>query len=437
MKHPLTQPLEGSSVLAFVHAHPLSELPKLTVAAEDRLLLSVFDLHNNGQLYLDNSNGSTILLDSGVAKIAPYSSTSVFDLHSDGGLFVQNANTTRTSLTTGVQAMAQFGNDQVLYLTSNGKLFSQAAGANPAYQASTVEGLAQFGPNQVLYSVSNGTMNSWAYGASPVYQASTVEGLAQFGPNQVLYLTSSGTMNSWAYGSVAQKVGTSGIVAADGSIWYLGTTPVDNAGDQEIYQLISGGQLKSVCVTSAPIGSTWLGMGGPSSALGLPTGDVQTSTLSHHQAQTFQHGGLYWNGATVIQCQGQYSIPKLSSRTSATTTLYLDFAGHFEANWNDGTTNATNYNNVTTAVFDTGDGNPAMSPDEMDMIYEVYQRVAEAYSPFNINVTTVDPGQNVQGQDVLVAIGASTSKQGAPYGTTGPSLDNEPFCPVDPSKGYE
>jgi excisionase family DNA binding protein len=33
MKHPLTQPLEGSSVLAFVHAHPLSELPKLTVAA--------------------------------------------------------------------------------------------------------------------------------------------------------------------------------------------------------------------------------------------------------------------------------------------------------------------------------------------------------------------------------------------------------------------
>ena len=38
------------------------------------------------------------------------------------------------------------------------------------------------------------------------------------------------------------------------------------------------------------------------------------------------------------------------------------------------------------------DGDPAFSAAELDAVQEVWARVAEDYAPFNIDVTTEDPG---------------------------------------------
>jgi hypothetical protein len=90
-------------------------------------------------------------------------------------------------------------------------------------------------------------------------------------------------------GSGNVLLGTGGIVAADGSIWFLGTVSMDGAGDQAIYQL-SNGQMNTVCVTTAAIGSQWLGMGGPTAALGLPV--TNAITQNGQLVQLFQQGAL-------------------------------------------------------------------------------------------------------------------------------------------------
>jgi hypothetical protein len=79
------------------------------------------------------------------------------------------------------------------------------------------------------------------------------------------------------------------------------------------------------------------------------------------------------------------SIPRLSSNSGAAKKLYLDFNGHYEASW--GTAR-----NVVTPAFDQ-DGLPtSLSAGEVAAITEIWNRVAEDYAPFNIDVTTIDPG---------------------------------------------
>ena len=68
-----------------------------------------------------------------------------------------------------------------------------------------------------------------------------------------------------------------------------------------------------------------------------------------------------------------YGVPQLSSLPSATATIFLDFDGHY--------VNSTAWNN----------GSPfACAPSGMTdaQITEVFNRTAEDYRPFNINITT-------------------------------------------------
>jgi hypothetical protein len=77
-------------------------------------------------------------------------------------------------------------------------------------------------------------------------------------------------------------------------------------------------------------------------------------------------------------------VPQLSSLPDAPYTLYLDFAGfNFTGVWgNTGTPGST-------PAFDniTGTFNAA----EQTKISQVWARVAQCYTPFHINVTTIDP----------------------------------------------
>lgn len=86
----------------------------------------------------------------------------------------------------------------------------------------------------------------------------------------------------------------------------------------------------------------------------------------------------------VYDTAGTFSLHSLPG---ATRTIYLDFDGH--------TTSGTSWNNggtIVSAPFDT-DGSPTTwSSSERSLIATVWRMVAEDYAPFQIDVTTEDPG---------------------------------------------
>ncbi len=78
---------------------------------------------------------------------------------------------------------------------------------------------------------------------------------------------------------------------------------------------------------------------------------------------------------------------KLHSLPGANRVVYLDFDGHDAAGsrWAEGKTD-------TYAEPFSLDSNPAFSNTELEWIQEVWQRMAEDFAPFAVDVTTEDPG---------------------------------------------
>ncbi|MCK9608356.1 MAG: PKD domain-containing protein [Methylomonas sp.] len=75
----------------------------------------------------------------------------------------------------------------------------------------------------------------------------------------------------------------------------------------------------------------------------------------------------------------------LHSKSGSNRVIYLDFNGHVATNtaWSSGT--------LTAQAYDI-DGNPgAFSDAELSNIREIWQRVAEDYAPFDVDVTTQEP----------------------------------------------
>jgi Ca2+-binding RTX toxin-like protein len=82
------------------------------------------------------------------------------------------------------------------------------------------------------------------------------------------------------------------------------------------------------------------------------------------------------------------SVFKLNSNPNAKHTIYLDFDGHVTENtyWNDSTRSK-----IISPAYDT-DGNAAIfSAKELKEIVGIWQRVAEDFAPFEVNVTTAAP----------------------------------------------
>lgn len=96
------------------------------------------------------------------------------------------------------------------------------------------------------------------------------------------------------------------------------------------------------------------------------------------------------------------SLPLLSSNPSATAKLFLDFDGHYEAQW-------AFKSNVSTPAFDQDGNSNDFSAGELAAIQEIWARVAEDYAPFNIDVTTIDPGHQTDRVVAVVAIGGNYS----------------------------
>src|SRR5262245_3314154 len=114
--------------------------------------------------------------------------------------------------------------------------------------------------------------------------------------------------------------------------------------------------------------------------------------------------------------------PAYSSLPGARATLYLDFDGDFEAQWGSST-------NITTPAFDTDNDPTSFSASELAAIHDVWANVAEDYAPFNINVTTVDPGSYPDGVALKVVIGGDGAWCGGGGGISWPGSCGDPSAP--------
>lgn len=83
-------------------------------------------------------------------------------------------------------------------------------------------------------------------------------------------------------------------------------------------------------------------------------------------------------------------VPALSSLPGANHTIYLDFDSHITQNtsWN----TYFNKSTIVSPAYDTDNNPNTFSAGELAEIKEIWNRVAEDYIPFQVNVTTVDPG---------------------------------------------
>jgi PKD repeat protein len=82
---------------------------------------------------------------------------------------------------------------------------------------------------------------------------------------------------------------------------------------------------------------------------------------------------------------------QLHSKRGSARVIYLDFNGHTTSGtaWNSSFTSGAD---IVSAPFDT-DSNPgSFSASEMDVVQYVWKRVAEDFAPFDVDVTTEDPG---------------------------------------------
>ncbi len=81
----------------------------------------------------------------------------------------------------------------------------------------------------------------------------------------------------------------------------------------------------------------------------------------------------------------------LHSKPGASKVIYLDFNGHTTSGtyWNSSFTGGAN---IVTPPYSSDSDKTTYTTTELDNIYSIWQRVAEDYAPFDVDVTTEDPG---------------------------------------------
>jgi hypothetical protein len=112
-------------------------------------------------------------------------------------------------------------------------------------------------------------------------------------------------------------------------------------------------------------------------------------------------------GETVPVAQ----VPALNSLPGAPYTLFLDFNGAPAFDWEqDGSSDRAHGpggTNDPIPAFSLDSDVTTFSDDELDAIREMWRHVAEKFTPFSVNVTTVDPGVYPDYQVARVIIGGS------------------------------
>ena len=112
-------------------------------------------------------------------------------------------------------------------------------------------------------------------------------------------------------------------------------------------------------------------------------------------------------------------VPALSSLAGANHTIFLDFDGHVTegTSWNSYFSNPS----IKSPAYSTDGDATSYSSAELNDMHQAWQRIAEDFLPFAVNVTTVDPGvealRKTGGSDtkwgIRVVITADTEASGA------------------------
>ncbi|MEZ6068022.1 MAG: zinc-dependent metalloprotease family protein [Planctomycetaceae bacterium] len=108
----------------------------------------------------------------------------------------------------------------------------------------------------------------------------------------------------------------------------------------------------------------------------------------------------------------------LNSSPSSSKVIYLDFNGHTtnDPSWNSGTA-------FDTPAYDIDNNVASFSNQELENIQIIWQHVMEDFAPFDVNVTTEDPGierlRNTGGGDTQWGIRVVIGGDGAWYGSAG------------------
>jgi hypothetical protein len=128
----------------------------------------------------------------------------------------------------------------------------------------------------------------------------------------------------------------------------------------------------------------------------MTSGTLSETLRSDESAWVDPAGRLFYADVAPADATGPTSAASFSydqtfllhSRPTATRVIYLDFDGYdlHDTAWNAAGTPA-----LTVPAY-TRDGDPAFSAAELDVVQEVWARVAEDYAPFGVDVTTQDPG---------------------------------------------
>ncbi len=169
--------------------------------------------------------------------------------------------------------------------------------------------------------------------------------------------------------------------------------------------------LRTSVVAGGVLGLTWLTGRADACALcgravhGLADPAARTTAQpAFEQGGRAAGGGTQAGGLDVLAAEGELlypiNVPAMSSNPSATATLFIDFDGATIDAWQGRVPGDIRAYDV--------DGDPTtFTATELANIGEIFQRVAEKFSPFNINVTTVDPGVYLRQQTTRVIVGGA------------------------------
>ena len=106
---------------------------------------------------------------------------------------------------------------------------------------------------------------------------------------------------------------------------------------------------------------------------------------------------------------GGLMAPALSSLPTAEKKLFIDFDGDIHRNWGSWLDIGGTSTNGPIPAYDTDGDATTFSGSELDLIRSIHSVVADKFAPFNIDVTTVDPGRLEDGRIGKVVVGGDGS----------------------------
>jgi hypothetical protein len=209
-------------------------------------------------LFTPTTSAAGTTLDSDVQNVVEMSDGSLFALHSSGVLSSFQGgswNVADTNVTQIAVAPDATGAPSLFDLEGSGYLYEMVPGVRwqlvdsgvaqivAAPDPSGHTALFDFNRNGVLYKMTGSGWQAIGSGVTQIVAITSTPGqtsLFDLTSNGILYEMNSSGPSSWT------QVGTSGVVAADGTVWYLGTANADASGDHPIYQLQSNGNLSLI-----------------------------------------------------------------------------------------------------------------------------------------------------------------------------------------------